>query len=757
MITPRLHRRGGTERSVWEHVARWREDFDLRVYTTSSATDAPEGVTVRRVPAAPAPHLLHWASWVVGNHARRRWDSLVGLGPDVVVSPGVNALDADVDGVHLLFARLAGSADSMAPAADRFRSLHRRAYFALVSALERRVYGGPALVYAVSARDAAEIERRFERPAGSVPVVPHGVDAEAFSPERVAALREVARAAHGLDGRRVVLLVGNEPTVKGVDLAIDALAKMPDDVVLALAGRFDHAQIGHWIEAAGVADRVVLLGHSADPVRLYALADVAIAPSRQDSFNLPALEALACGLGLVLSDATGLAEHVDGCADVTVLPSPVDPGSLADAVVTMLERTTADGSGRALARSLDWGSSAARAADLIRREATTPRVLVLATDAGRTGGIQRVTRTLARAAADVYGAERVGVLSVWRGDHQVPGRELRRGDEHRNDVRVGPVRAAAFAIDAVATARRWRRRLAIVVTHPHLAPVGWLARLASGAPYAVWCHGIEVWGPLDRVTRSALRRADRVFAPSRFTAVQVEQRAGLRAGSVVVVPHCVPPELADERATDATDETAASVRASGSVLTVARLHPDHAYKGVDTLIEAWPTVMVSLPDATLKVAGEGPDRERLQRRARDLGVSDSIVFAGRLSDRELADAYATSSLFAMPARHRTGPGAQGEGFGLVFVEAGAAGLPVVAGAGAGADDAVDHDVSGLLVDPLDAGAVAEALVRVLVDPELAARLGTGGRRLASTRYSYETFRASVIELLDSMPIEGLVR
>jgi len=604
-------------------------------------------------------------------------------------------------------------------------------------------------VSAVSSRDAAEIERRFERPAGTVQVVPHGVDADAFSPERVAAAREEARAAHGLARRRVVLLVGNEPTVKGMDIAVDALAKMPDDVVLVIAGRIDRTQVEPWLDAAGAADRVTLLDHTDDPVLLYALADVSIAPSRQDSFNLPALEALACGLPLVLSEATGLAEHVGDCRDVTVLASPVDPGSLADAVTAASERTV-DGSGRALACDLDWDSSAALAANLVRREATTPRVLVLAIDAARTGGIQRVTRTLARSVADAYGEERIGVLSVWRGDHHVPGRVLRHGDRLAGLERVGPMRAAWFVIDVVAAARRWRRRLAIVVTHPHLAPVGWLASLASGAPYAVWCHGIEVWGPLDRATRFALQRADRVFAPSRFTAEQVEGRARLPAGSVIVMPHCVPPELAGSAAD-------AAVRVPSSVLTVARLHPDHAYKGIDTLIDAWPTVTASLPDATLTVVGEGPDRERLQRRASDLGVADSIVFAGRLADDALAEAYATSSLFALPARHRTGPGAQGEGFGLVFVEAGVAGLPVIAGAGGGTDDAVEHDVSGLLVDPIDTAAVAAAIVRVLSDRELAARLGGGGRRLASTRYSYEAFRASVIGLVDSMPIRGLVR
>ena len=73
VITPELHRRGGTERSVWEHLERWREGFDLRTYTTSRAADAPKWVEFRRMSAVPGPHLVHRVSWVATNHALRRW------------------------------------------------------------------------------------------------------------------------------------------------------------------------------------------------------------------------------------------------------------------------------------------------------------------------------------------------------------------------------------------------------------------------------------------------------------------------------------------------------------------------------------------------------------------------------------------------------------------------------------------------------------------------------------------------------------
>jgi phosphatidylinositol alpha-1,6-mannosyltransferase len=545
------------------------------------------------------------------------------------------------------------------------------------------------------------------------------------------------------------LLVGNEPTVKGFDLAIAALRHLPEDVRLVLAGRFDWAQVRDWADSAGVGDRVELVDAVDDPLRLLAVADVVIAPSRHDSFNLPVLEALACGLPIVVSECAGVAEQLQDCGDASIVTSWVDGRALADAIEAALDRGT-DGSGRERARRMGWDESARDASMLVRREASMPRVLVLATGAGRVGGIERVTRTLVRALGDAFGQERVGVLSIWRGDQAVAGRVLRRGDPMTRDGRVGYLRSARFALDAVLLARRWRRRLAIVAVHPHLAPVAWLAHVVTGAPYAVWCHGIEVWGPIDRATRVGIQRADRVFAPSRFTAEQAEHWAELAKGCVVVLPHAVPPGLDAKPVEEGGRER-------GSVLTVARLEPDHSYKGVDTLLEAWPTVLEAVPEATLTVVGDGADRARLQRRAGELGVAAAITFAGRLTDDRLAREYATASLFALPGRHRTGTNAQGEGFGLVFVEAGAAGLPVVAGTGGGADDAVEHDVSGLLVDPHDVGAVAGAIARVLTDSVVARRLGEGGRRLAETRFSYEAFRDGVVELVDGLPIRGLVR
>jgi phosphatidylinositol alpha-1,6-mannosyltransferase len=107
-------------------------------------------------------------------------------------------------------------------------------------------------------------------------------------------------------------------------------------------------------------------------------------------------------------------------------------------------------------------------------------------------------------------------------------------------------------------------------------------------------------------------------------------------------------------------------------------------------------------------------------------------------------------VFALPSRLSVGPRAEGEGFGLVFVEAAAAGLPVVAGRGGAVDEVVEDGETGLLVDPRDANEVAAAVGRLLADPRMAARLGQAGRRRVVTEFTFERFRERMARLVGDL-------
>jgi phosphatidylinositol alpha-1,6-mannosyltransferase len=179
------------------------------------------------------------------------------------------------------------------------------------------------------------------------------------------------------------------------------------------------------------------------------------------------------------------------------------------------------------------------------------------------------------------------------------------------------------------------------------------------------------------------------------------------------------------------------------ILTVARL--EDRYKGTDTLIRALPLVRSRVPDAELAVVGDGQLRPWLEHLAAAHGLQEHVHFAGDVSDEERDAWFGRSAVFAMPSRLPAG-GQGGEGFGIVYLEASARGLPVVAGNVAGAVDAVRDGVNGLLVDPDDHVAVADALARVLADRALHRRLSEAGPAWAR-EFAWDGVAARVREIL----------
>ncbi len=147
------------------------------------------------------------------------------------------------------------------------------------------------------------------------------------------------------------------------------------------------------------------------------------------------------------------------------------------------------------------------------------------------------------------------------------------------------------------------------------------------------------------------------------------------------------------------------------------------------MLEALALIRARVPGAEWVVVGDGPLRAELERRAAQIGVRDAVRFTGRVSDVERDAWLDRARVFVMPSRLPAG-GAGGEGFGIVYLEAGAHGLPVVAGAVAGALDAVIDGETGVLVAPEDPSAVADAVAGLLLDPARARRLGEAGARRA---------------------------
>ncbi|GAB1817299.1 glycosyltransferase family 4 protein [Herbidospora sp. RD11066] len=176
------------------------------------------------------------------------------------------------------------------------------------------------------------------------------------------------------------------------------------------------------------------------------------------------------------------------------------------------------------------------------------------------------------------------------------------------------------------------------------------------------------------------------------------------------------------------------------VVCVSRLV---ARKGQDRLIEAWPEVAQAVPEAELLLVGGGPGRAALERAAKGRG---DIRFTGPVPDRDLPAYYDAGDVFAMPCRSRLG-GLDVEGLGIVYLEASASGLPVVAGASGGAPDAVRHGETGLVVDGDSTREIAAALIELLANPEAARAMGTRGREWIERDWTWDQVAARFGELL----------
>lgn len=251
----------------------------------------------------------------------------------------------------------------------------------------------------------------------------------------------------------------------------------------------------------------------------------------------------------------------------------------------------------------------------------------------------------------------------------------------------------------------------------------------TGVPYAIFVHGAEVLLPLrlpgatGLLVRGTLGRASAVISVSRHTAAGVERATGIRCS-------VLPPPV-DLRRFGPSPEARERVRRAYRlgrrpvVLCVSRLA---SRKGQDRLIDAMPPLERRF-GARLLLVGEGS----LRRRARRRGVAGAVVFAGRVPAEELPACYAAADVFAAPVRDRW-LGLEEEGFGVVFAEAAAAGLPAVVGGSGGAREAVEDGVTGYLVDGRSAAAVEKALHRLLGDAGLRERMGRAARRRAGELY-----------------------
>ncbi len=350
VVSPFLDKSHGTERCVAEQVERLARvhGCEIVVYSqnladmslSSDNQDCSSGrISWRKVWSIPGPHLIRFAWWFVVNHIVRWSDRHTGrFTPDLdlLYSPGINCLDADVVSVHIVFAEFyARVRKDLALLHNPFRSwprlLHRKLYYQLIMALEGRVYRRKSLVLAsVSNKLAKDLQRMYPR-TRSVSVIYHGVDVRQFNPEVRKHLHLAARQALELPkSAYVLLLVGNDWKNKGLATLLGAILRLGHPSIWALiVGRDDSAPYRHLLRSQDLERRVLFLPLRSDVEYYYAAADAYVGPSLEDAFALPPLEAMACGIPVIVSRQAGVSELVTHGVDGLILEDARDVNQLA--------------------------------------------------------------------------------------------------------------------------------------------------------------------------------------------------------------------------------------------------------------------------------------------------------------------------------------------------------------------------------------------------------------------------------------------
>lgn len=280
----------------------------------------------------------------------------------------------------------------------------------------------------------------------------------------------------------------------------------------------------------------------------------------------------------------------------------------------------------------------------------------------------------------------------------------------------------------------------IFCCHINLLPLARLAQLFLGAPMVLAVYGIEAWqAPASSFYRGLAAKIRHVVSISDFTS----QRFGAWAGpgkQIHLLPCCVEMERYWPAPPSETLRDRYGLRGRKVIMTLGRLAPEEQYKGFDEILESLSELAKTVPDIAYLVAGDGGDRPRLEAKAERLGVKDRVVFAGRIAEEEKGDHYRLADAYVMPGR--------GEGFGIVYLEALACGIPVVASKIDGSREAVRNGLLGAIVDPSNPAEMRAAVLKALSLPK--------GRPEGLDFFSFPNFQAKCHQVLASiLRSEGL--
>lgn len=245
--------------------------------------------------------------------------------------------------------------------------------------------------------------------------------------------------------------------------------------------------------------------------------------------------------------------------------------------------------------------------------------------------------------------------------------------------------------------------------HIRLLPMAFLAKLITGAPLLLIIYGIDAWNPIkNKITRYLLSKIDFLISISEITKQRFMEWSHLTQKNFYILPNAVNQKNygVGAKSTDLVERYGLSGKTV--LMTLGRLAAEEKYKGFDEVMDVLPALVKQIPNIAYLIVGDGDDRPRLEAKAQTLGVGDRVIFAGFIPEAEKADHYRLADAFVMPGR--------GEGFGFVFLEALACGIPVVGSKLDGSREALRGGALGTLVDPARPDEIQAGILAALKRP-----------------------------------------
>lgn len=326
------------------------------------------------------------------------------------------------------------------------------------------------------------------------------------------------------------------------------------------------------------------------------------------------------------------------------------------------------------------------------------RILLLTTDAyGGYGGIALYNRDMAAALAEIPEVEEIVVIPR---NLPLPCEPIPEKVRFLSQAAGSKARYLRIAL------REARRDFDLIVCgHINLLPLAVLLNAYVRAPLALMVYGIDAWRAPYPLVRHWLKKADVVWSISAITRDRMNAWAQLPEDAYKLLPNAI--HLGRygmaARRDDLLDRY--GLRESKVIMTLARLSRAEQYKGLDEVLEAMPALLETERSLKYLVAGDGDDRPRLEAKAAALGLRERVVFTGLIDEREKADHFRLADAFVMPGR--------GEGFGFVFLEALACGVPVVGSLVDGSREALRDGLLGELVHPADPQSLRQGILAAL--------------------------------------------